>query len=51
MGKNISDRFFEQMLLKLAGNVNDGKTGNPLFYFTFEKNTSEDIHFSKIHQI
>jgi hypothetical protein len=37
------NQFFGQILLKLAGNVNNGKNGIPLFYFIFKINTSEDI--------
>ncbi len=35
--------FFGPILLKLSGNVNNGKNGMPLFCFSFEINTNEDI--------
>ncbi len=59
------NHFFGQILLKLAGNVNNGKNGIPLFYFILKliqakifskidfQDFFNDAHFSlsETHQI
>jgi hypothetical protein len=37
------NQFFGRTLLKLAGNVHNGKNGIPLFCLIFKMNTNDDI--------